>query len=136
MSDKFIFLSQFCVNFRKVSWPLEHPFKRIPPSTCDTIHPIDMIFGIYNELPLYFQLSVTGWCLIGFHGNRSNINDVTSGRHLGFLSFQILFKFQWWYIKMTARQHLSFTLLEYTVKLSVFSHFKRKVEVSKSKHKL
>ena len=28
-----------------------------PPSTFDTIHPIDMIFGTYNKLHLYFQLS-------------------------------------------------------------------------------
>ena len=27
------------------------------PSTFDTSHLIDLIFGIYNELPLYFQLS-------------------------------------------------------------------------------
>ena len=47
------------------------------PSTFNTIHPIDMIhvFGTY-ELPLYFQLSVTTWCLTDFHGNQSYINDV------------------------------------------------------------
>ena len=28
-------------------------------STFDTIHPIDMVFGTHNKLPLYFQLSVT-----------------------------------------------------------------------------
>ena len=27
-----------------------------PPSTFDTIHPIDMKFGTYNKLHLYFQL--------------------------------------------------------------------------------
>ena len=48
----------------------------------------------YNELPLYFQLSETTWCLIGFHGNHNHIDDVTSGRHLGFLNFQILFIFE------------------------------------------
>ena len=63
------------------------------PSTFDTIHPID-IFRTYNELPLYFKLSVTTWCLTGFRGNNSYITDVTSGHHLTFLVFQILFKFE------------------------------------------
>ena len=43
------------------------------------------VFGTYNDFPLYFQLS-----------NRiyiNTINEVTSGLHFGFLSFQILFKF-------------------------------------------
>ena len=67
---------------------------RTPPlSTFDTIYPIELKFGTYNKLHLYFQLSETTWCLIGFHGNNSQINDVTGGRHLGFLHFQILFKF-------------------------------------------
>ena len=64
-----------------------------PPSTFDTIHPIDFKFGTYNKLYLYFQLSKTTWCLIRFHGNNSQINDVTVGRHLEFSNFQILFKF-------------------------------------------
>ena len=72
-----------------------------PPSTFDTIHPIGMIFGTYNNLPLYLQLSQSTRCLIGFHGNQSYINDVTSGRHLGFSNFQILFKYELWYFKMT-----------------------------------
>ena len=46
------------------------------------------------------------FCLIGFHGNNSKINDITSGRHLGFLNFQILFKFKFLYFKMTRKQHL------------------------------
>ena len=58
-----------------------------PPSTFDTIHPIDLKFGTYNKLRLYFQLSETTWCLIGFHGNNSQIHDVTGGHHLGFSSF-------------------------------------------------
>ena len=53
-----------------------------PTSTFDTIHPIDLKFGTYNKLRLYFQLSETTWCLIGFHGNDSQINDNTGGRHL------------------------------------------------------
>ena len=40
-----------------------------------------------------FQLSETTWYLIGLHGNNSKIIDVTGGRHLGFLNFQILLKF-------------------------------------------
>ena len=43
------------------------------PSTFDSIHPIDYIFGIYNERSLYSQLIETTCCLIGFHGNHSNI---------------------------------------------------------------
>ena len=43
---------------------------------------IDMVFGTYNELPLYFQLRVTTWYLNGFHGNHSYNNDVTSSRYL------------------------------------------------------
>ena len=62
------------------------------PFTFDTIHPLDMIFGTYNELPLYFQLSITMWRSTGFHGKYCY--DVKSGRHLGSLSFQILFKFE------------------------------------------
>ena len=58
-----------------------------PPSTFDKIHPIDLKFGTYNKLHLYFQLSETTWCLIGFHGNNSQVNDVTVGRHLGFSNF-------------------------------------------------
>ena len=61
------------------------------PSTFDTIHPTDLIIGTYNELSLYFQLIKTTWCLIGFHGNHSQRNDVKSGRHLGFSNFQIVF---------------------------------------------
>ena len=31
----------------------------VPPSTFDTIHPIDLKFGTYNKFHLYFQISVT-----------------------------------------------------------------------------
>ena len=47
---------------------------RTPRSTFDTIHPIDLKFGTYSKLHLYLQLSETTWCLIGFHGNNSQIN--------------------------------------------------------------
>ena len=46
------------------------------PSTFDTIHSIDLIFGTYNALSLYFQLIETKWCLIGFHGNHSHIKTL------------------------------------------------------------
>ena len=49
---------------------------RMPLSTFDIIHPIDMTFYTFNKLPCYFQLSEITWCLIGFHGNQSYINDV------------------------------------------------------------
>ena len=32
-----------------------------PPSTFDTIRPIDLKFGTYNKLHLQFQLSETTW---------------------------------------------------------------------------
>ena len=31
------------------------------PSTFDTIHPVELKFGTYNELFLYFQLTKTTW---------------------------------------------------------------------------
>ena len=83
-----------------------------PPSTFDTIHPIDLKFGTYNKLRLYFQLSDTTWCLIGFHGNSSQMNNVTGGRHLGFLNFQILFKFSLFYLRLMGKQHLAVEIHE------------------------
>ena len=46
--------------------------------------PIDMKFGMCNNCPVYFQLSIVTWHLVGFHGNRSiemtfpsvKINDI------------------------------------------------------------
>ena len=64
-----------------------------PPSTFDTAHPIDLKFGTYNKLHLYFQLSETTWCLISFYGNNSQRNDVTSGRHLGISNLEICSNF-------------------------------------------
>ena len=46
------------------------------PSNLDTIHLIVVMFGTYNELPLYVLLHVTTWCIGGFHGNHSYINEV------------------------------------------------------------
>ena len=83
-----------------------------PPSTFDTTHPIDLKFGTHNKLHLYFQLSETTWCLNGFHGNNSQINDVTGGRHLGLSNFQILFKFSLLCLKLTGKQHLAVEIQE------------------------
>ena len=63
------------------------------PSTFDTTLTIDMIFGTYNEFPLYFQLSITTWYLTGFHDNHSYINDVTSsGNHVTYEITAIKYK--------------------------------------------
>ena len=80
--------------------------------TFDTIHSIDLKFGTLSKFHLYFQLSETTWCLIGFHGNNSQINDVTDGRHLGFSKFQILFKFSLLYLRLTGKQHLAVEIQE------------------------
>ena len=66
------------------------------------------------KLPLFFQLSVTTWYIIGFHGNHSYVNDVRSDRHLVLVTFQILSKFDEFSIifqmniilKMMSKQHL------------------------------
>ena len=78
----------------------------------DTIHPIDLKSGTYSKLHLYFQLSETTWCLISFHGNNSQINDVTGGRHLGFSNFQILFTFSLLYLRLTGKQRLAVEIHE------------------------
>ena len=44
-----------------------------PYSQKYSIQPIDMKFGMCNKCPVYFQLSIVTWHLIGFHGNHSNI---------------------------------------------------------------
>ena len=75
-------------------------------STFDTIHPIDMKFGRYNKLHFYFQLNETTWCIIGLHGSNSQIYDVTGGCYLGFLNFEILFKFSLLYLKLLRKLHL------------------------------
>ena len=85
---------------------------RTPPSIFDTIHPIYLKVGTYNKLHLHFQLSETTWCLIGFHGSNSQINDVTGSPHLGFLNFQILFKFSFLYLRLTGKQYLAVEIHE------------------------
>ena len=86
--------------------------KSDPPSTFDTIHPIELKFVTYSKLHLYFQLSKTMWCLIGFHGNNSQINDVTGSCHLGFSNFQILLKFSLLYLRLRGKQHLAVEIRE------------------------
>ena len=81
----------------------------LPPSTFDTIHLIDLKFGTYNKLHLYFQLSETMCCLIGFHGNHCQINDVTAGRHLGFIKFSDFVQI---YLRLTGKQHLAVEIHE------------------------
>ena len=83
-----------------------------PSSTFDTIRPIDLKFGTYNKLHLHFQLSKTTWCLIGFHGNNSQVNDVAGGCPLGFSNFQILFKFSLLYLRLTTKQYLAVEIHE------------------------
>ena len=56
-------------------------------STFDTIHPIDWIFDTYNEYSLYFQLIKITCCLIGFHGNQSNIMTSLAAAILDFQFF-------------------------------------------------
>ena len=103
MIDTVILLSPISMDFSKearsvinprsllekiVTRSLEGRVNRTPPpSTFYTIHPIDLKFGTHSKLHLYFQLSETTWCLIGFHGNNSQRNDVTGDRLLGFSNF-------------------------------------------------
>ena len=44
-----------------------------PPSIFKSIQPNDMKLRMCNKCPVYFQLSLVTWNLIGFHGNHSNI---------------------------------------------------------------
>ena len=44
-----------------------------PLSIFKSIQPIDMKLGMCIKCPVYFQLSIVTWHLIGFHGNHSNI---------------------------------------------------------------
>ena len=83
-----------------------------PSSTFDTIHPIDLKFGIHNKFHLHFQLSETTWCLIGLKGNNSQINNVTGGRHLRFSNFQILLKFLLLCLRLMGKQHLAVEIHE------------------------
>ena len=44
-----------------------------PPQFSKIFKQIDMKLGMCNKCPVYFQLSIVTWHLIGFHGNHSNI---------------------------------------------------------------
>ena len=128
MIDTVILLSPISMDFSKearsvinprsllekiVTRSLEGGVNRTPPpSTFYTIHPIDLKFGTHSKLHLYFQLSEITWCLIGFHGNNSQINDVTGDRLLGFSNFQILIKFSLLYLRLTGKQHLAVEIHE------------------------
>ena len=90
----YIFLTLEGISLKKLHESLGGGTIGHLPSTFDTIHPIDLIFGTY-EFSLYFQLIEITWCLISFHGNHNHINDVTSGHHLGFSNFRIFFIFEW-----------------------------------------
>ena len=80
-----------------------------------------------NEVSLYFQFIETTWYLIGVHGNHSHINDVSSGRHLGFSNFQIFFIFKLntenGEITKFSDWNLQNCKILCKVKLSVLSHF-------------
>ena len=43
------------------------------PSIFKSVQPTDMKLGMCNKCPVYFQVSIVTWHLIGFHGNHSNI---------------------------------------------------------------
>ena len=45
---------------------------RTRSSIFKSVQPIDMKLGMCNKCPVYVQLSVVTWHLIGFHGNHSN----------------------------------------------------------------
>ena len=113
--NKYMFLNPRSLEEKIVTEAMRGGGSFAPPpsSTVDIIHPIDLKFGTYNKLHLCFQLSVTTWCLIGFHGKKnSQINYVTGGRHLVFLNFQILFKFSLLYLRLTGKQHLAVEIQE------------------------
>ena len=63
-----------------------------PPSIFKSIQPIDMKLGLCNKCPVYFQLSIVMWHLIGFHGNHSNI---MTSLMAAILDFQIFDSFSY-----------------------------------------
>ena len=91
------------------------------PFTFNNFHSFDIIFGAYNKLSLYFQLIETTCCLLGLHGNHSHINDVTSGRHIGFSNF--IFS----YIRIVFGIYKN---VRFVVKLSVLVIFLAKIVVN------
>ena len=97
---------QKLLPWSKILWKVFKQINRTLPSPFDIIHPIDMNIAICNELPLYFQLRVTTWCLIRIQGKHSYINDVTSSTILDFLTYSNLN----WILKMVRKQHLAVEL--------------------------
>ena len=66
-----------------------------PPSILKSIQLIDMKLGMRNKCPVYFQLSIATWHLIGFHGNHSNIMTSLVAAILDFQIFNFfVFKFK------------------------------------------
>ena len=90
------------------------------PSTFNIIHPIDLIFGTYNKLSLYFQLIESTWYLIGIHSNHSHINDVIVAAILDF-KFSDFFIFEL-NTENGEKTILTYKIVRSIVKLSVFLH--------------
>ena len=61
-----------------------------PPSIFKSIQPIHIKLGMCTKCPVYFQLDIVTWHLIGFHGNHNNIMTslVTWAAILDFQIFQ------------------------------------------------
>ena len=105
-------MESFCINPRSLLEKIV--IRSLEGGGCqsDQFIRLTLKFGTYNKLYLYFQLSENTWCLIGFHGNNSQINDITGGRYLGFSKFQIFFKFSLFYLRSTEKQHLAVEIHE------------------------
>ena len=74
---------------------------------------------IWHEIcsPVYLQLSIVTWHIIGFHGNHSNIMASLVAAILHFFQIQIQT------LKIVRKQHLAigiYKILRSIVKLSVF----------------
>ena len=76
----------------------------------------------------------------GRHGNNSQINDVTGGRHLGFSNFQILFKFSLLCLRLTGKTAFSgWNPRNRSNPLWSFKYlvsFQQKIEILQSTHRL
>ena len=62
-----------------------------------------MKFGTYNKLHLYFQLSETTWCLIGFHGNNSKKMTPQAAAILDLKLLDFVQIFTFLYLKLTGK---------------------------------
>ena len=93
-----------------------------PPLFSKVFKPIDMKLGMCNKCPVYFQLSIVTWHLIGFHGNHSNI--VTS-LVAAILDFQIFTFFSYSNLNTENSEKTTFSdwnlqINKINLKLSVF----------------